>query len=266
MPALTTVNRVGRAKPGATALLVGQSISGGGGERQVVLAHQRYGRGKVIAFPVQDSWVWQMHATTAVDDLTHETFWRQMLRWLVSEVPERVTMTAPDHVAPGEVVPVRAQVNNESFLAVNGAAVTASVLGPSGEPLEIPLEWMVDKDGEYRGSFAASEPGLYRVRVNARVGDSVLTGSEDYVVAHEIQHEMFAAAQRPALLERVARETGGRYYTPETAEALARDIVYTSSGTTVIEQMELWDVPILFIALVALIVFEWLLRRRRGLA
>jgi uncharacterized membrane protein len=266
MPALTTVNRVGRAKPGATALLVGQSISGGGGERQVVLAHQRYGRGKVIAFPVQDSWVWQMHATTAVDDLTHETFWRQMLRWLVSEVPERVTMTAPDHVAPGEAVPVRAQVNNESFLAVNGAAVTASVLGPSGQPLEIPLEWMVDKDGEYRGTFAASEPGLYRVRVNARVGDSVLTGSEDYVVAHEIQHEMFAAAQRPALLERVARETGGRYYTPETAEALARDIVYTSSGTTVIEQMELWDVPILFIALLGVIAIEWLLRRRRGLA
>jgi uncharacterized membrane protein len=266
MPALTTVNRVGRAKPGATALLVGQSISGGGGERQVVLAHQRYGRGKSIAFPVQDSWVWQMHATIAVDDLSHETFWRQMLRWLVSDVPERVTMTAPDHVAPGEAVPVRAQVNNESFLAVNGAVVSASVLGPGGEPLDVPLEWMVDKDGEYRGSFTASEPGLYRVRVSARVGDSVITGSEDYVVAHDIQQEMFGAAQRPALLERVARETGGRYYTPETAEALARDIMYTSSGTTVIEQLELWDSPILFITLLGLIGLEWLLRRRRGLA
>jgi uncharacterized membrane protein len=266
MPPLTTVNRVGRAKPGATALLVGQSISGGGGERQIVLAHQRYGRGKAIAFPVQDSWVWQMHATMAVDDLTHETFWRQMLRWLVSDVPERVTMTAPDHVAPGEVVPVRAQVSNESFLAVNGAAVSASVLGPNGEPLELPLEWMVDKDGEYRGSFTASEPGLYRVRVSARVGDSVIAGSEDYVVAHDIQQEMFGAAQRPALLERIARETGGRYYTPETAEALARDIMYTSSGTTVIEQLELWDSPILFISLLGLIAVEWLLRRRRGLA
>jgi hypothetical protein len=260
------VNRIGRAKPGATALLVGQAISGGGGERQVVLAHQRYGRGKAIAFPIQDSWLWQMHAAISVDDLTHETFWRQMLRWLVSEVPERVGVTAPDHVAPGEAVPLRAQVNNESFLAVNGAAVSASVLGPSGEPVEIPLDWMVDKDGEYRGSFAATEPGLYRVRVSARVGDSVIAGSEDYVIAHDIQQEMFGAAQRPALLERVARETGGRYYTPETAEALARDIMYTSSGTTVIEQLELWDVPILFIALLGLIAAEWLLRRRRGLA
>jgi uncharacterized membrane protein len=156
LPALSTVNRIGRAKPGATALLVGQDSSAGNQAQQVVLAHQRYGRGKVIAFPVQDSWVWQMHATIAVDDATHETFWRQMLRWLVSDVPEPLTMMAPDHVAPGEIVPVRAQVNNESFLAVNGATVKGSVTGPDGQAFEIPLEWIVDKDGEYRGSFTAS--------------------------------------------------------------------------------------------------------------
>ena len=266
LPPLTTVNRVARAKPGATALLVGQAVSGGGGERQVVLAFQRYGRGKAIALPVQDSWLWQMDAAIAVDDLTHETLWRQMLRWLVSDVPDRVAMTAPDHVAPGEAVPLRAQVSNESFLATNGAAVSASVLGPNGEPVDVPLEWMVDKDGEYRGSFTASEPGLYRVRVSSRVRDSLITGREEYVVAHDIQQEMFGAAQRPALLERIARETGGRYYTPETADALARDIVYTNSGTTVIEQLELWDMPVMFIALLGLIAAEWLLRRRRGLA
>jgi uncharacterized membrane protein len=266
LPPLTTVNRVARAKPGATALLVGQAVSGGGGERQVVLAFQRYGRGKAIALAIQDSWLWQMHAAIAVDDLTHETLWRQMLRWLVSDVPDRVGMTAPDHVAPGEAVPLRAQVSNESFLATNGATVTANVLGPNGEPVDVPLEWMVDKDGEYRGSFTASEPGLYRVRVSSRVGDSVITGREEYIIAHDIQQEMFAAAQRPALLERIARETGGRYYTPETADALARDIVYTKSGTTVIEQLELWDMPVMFIALLGLIAAEWLLRRRRGLA
>lgn len=266
MPMLTTVNRVGRAKPGATALLVGQDTSGRGAERQVVLAHQRYGRGKVIAFPVQDSWLWQMHAAIPVEDVSHETFWRQMLRWLVSDVPERVTMTAPDHVAPGEVVPVRAQVNNESFLAVNGAAVRANVTGPDGTPVDVPFEWIVDKDGEYRGSFTAKEPGLYRVSVSARAGDSVITGSDDYVVARDIQQEMFAAAQRRSLLERVASETGGRYYTAQTAEGLARDMVYTSSGTTVTEQLDLWDTPAMFIALLGLIAAEWLLRRKRGLA
>jgi hypothetical protein len=184
----------------------------------------------------------------------------------VSDVPQRVAMTAPDHVAPGEVVTVRAQVNNESFLAVNGASVSANVLGPDGAPLDVPFEWIVDKDGEYRGSFTANAPGIYRMRVSARVGDSVITSGEEYVVAHDIRQEMFGAAQRPELLERIARETGGRYYTPQTAEGLPRDIIYTSSGTTITEQMDLWDTPAMFIVLLGLIGAEWLLRRKRGLA
>jgi hypothetical protein len=207
-----------------------------------------------------------MHATIAVDDATHETFWRQMLRWLVSDVPEPVTTMAPDHVAPGEVVSLRAQVSNESFLAINGAAVKANVIGPDGAALEVPFEWIVDKDGEYRGSFAAEKPGLYRIRVSSRMGDSVITGGESFVVAQDLQQEMFAAAQRRSLLERVATETGGRYYTPESAEALPRDIIYTKSGATVTEQLDLWDTPAMFIALLGLIGAEWLLRRKRGLA
>ena len=31
-------------------------------QEQVVLAFQRYGRGKALAFPIQDSWIWQMDA------------------------------------------------------------------------------------------------------------------------------------------------------------------------------------------------------------
>ena len=55
----------------------------------VVLVFQRYGRGKAFAFTPQDSWVWQMHASMPVEDLTHENFWRQLLRWVVDGCPIR---------------------------------------------------------------------------------------------------------------------------------------------------------------------------------
>ena len=55
---------------------------------QPVLAFQRYGRGKALALPVQDSWVWQMHASMPLEDMTHENLWRQLLRWLVDGVPD----------------------------------------------------------------------------------------------------------------------------------------------------------------------------------
>ncbi len=69
---------------------------------QVVLAYQRYGRGKAIAFPVQDSWLWQMHADIAVEDMTHENYWRQLMRWLVDGVPDHVEAhTSADRVEAG---------------------------------------------------------------------------------------------------------------------------------------------------------------------
>ena len=76
------MNGLRAVKPGATVLLNGVD------ERrrdQVVLASQRYGRGKAIAFPIQDSWLWQMHASMSLEDQTHENYWRQMLRWLVDD-------------------------------------------------------------------------------------------------------------------------------------------------------------------------------------
>ena len=36
------------------------------------------GRGKAFALTLQDSWLWQMHASMPVEDMTHEHFWRQL--------------------------------------------------------------------------------------------------------------------------------------------------------------------------------------------
>src|SRR4029079_8789876 len=84
MPQLTSVNQIDAIKPGATVLL---SATDDRRRDRVVLAYERYGRGKSIACPVQDSWKWQMDATISVEDQTHENFWRQLLRWLVDGGP-----------------------------------------------------------------------------------------------------------------------------------------------------------------------------------
>jgi uncharacterized membrane protein len=71
LPPVTVVNAVTEVRPGATTLLAGAGEGLPG--PQVVLAHQRYGRGKALAFTAQDSWIWQMHADVPADDLSHET-------------------------------------------------------------------------------------------------------------------------------------------------------------------------------------------------
>jgi len=70
---------------------------------------------------------------------------------------------------------------------------------------------------------------------------------------------------RPALLKRLAEDTGGRYYTAADASSLAEDITYLGRGVTVVQEKDLWDMPIVLALLVGLVGGEWFLRRRVGL-
>jgi hypothetical protein len=74
------------------------------------------------------------------------------------------------------------------------------------------------------------------------------------------------AELRTPLLRRIAKETGGRYYPLADASRLAEDVIYTEAGVTVRDARDLWDMPIVFLILAALLGGEWIYRRRRGLA
>ena len=256
LPPISRVNRVGALKPGATALLMGGD--------QVVLAHQRYGRGLVLGLPVHDTWLWQ--TLTPLEDQSHERLWRQLLRWLVSDVPEPVlASTASDRAAPGEPVRISALVNDDRFLRVNDGRVTAEVVTPLGERTEVPLDWTLDQDGEYRGVYTPEDLGLHELRVRVERPEGTSLSAPAYVHVAESPAEFFGAQRRQALLRRIADETGGRYYDAAAATGLAEDVAYAGRGLTVPEERELWDAPVLLLLTVLLLAAEWAWRRRKAL-
>ncbi len=263
LPPLTTVNLLSRAKPGATVLLQGRT--GERGLTRPLLVAQRYGRGRVLALGAQDDWLWQMHADIAVDDSTHEILWRQMLRWLVNDVPDRVEAVADDAFGPGDAVPLRAIVRDSGYLRRNGAAVSASVMGPAGARQDVSFDWSVDRDGEYTAAFVPAGEGVQEVRVRAVSGADTTLSPPAYVRIAEPVEEYFGAERREGLLEQLARETGGRTYTPERATDVARDLNYSASGATTVRRLDLWDAPLVLIMLISMLAGEWVLRRRRGL-
>ena len=264
MPGVTTVNQVRSAKPGATILLTGTTETR---QQQVVLAYQRYGRGKALAFPIQDSWLWKMDAAIPVEDMTHATFWRRMVRWLVDGVPDPVAITSSiDRVEPGEPLKLTAEVVDPAFVEVNDAQVLTTVTAPSGKKTEVPLEWTVSKDGEYKGQFVPDEPGTYAVTTTAVRDGKDLGTSTMHARASAGDAEYFDAAMRSSLLTRVAEDTGGAFFTTDTAASLPEAINYSGRGVTVVEERDLWDMPILLIALMGLVAAEWGYRRQRGLA
>jgi uncharacterized membrane protein len=264
MPPLTTVNELGRAKPGATVLLEGTAE--GDRRSRPTLAFQRYGRGKAVTFAVQDAWLWQMHADIPLEDMRHETFWRQLLRWLVSDVPGRVDIAAVGEGAVDEGIPLRVSVSDSAFVRANGASVRAEVVSPKGERSAIPFEWAADRDGEYTATMVPAENGVHTVNLTAAFGRDTVKGAVGYVRVADPSAEFFGATMRPTVMRQLAEETGGKFYRASDVSRLPQDIVYTTSGATEVQRLDLWDMPVLFVLILSLLGVEWLYRRRRGLA
>ena len=265
LPTLGIVNRIAAAKPGAVTILEG--VSDDLEDPQVVLAFHRFGRGKALVFTPVNTWYWQMAFDIPLEDMTHETLWQQIMRWLVNDVPETVDVsTVVDRFAPGAAVTVTATVLDETFIEVNNAGVIVTITAPSGLTRQLPLDWTIDADGEYEASFIPEEEGFHQIDVRATRGGEELGRGSAYIDVAELSTEAFAAERRTSLLERIAEETGGRWYTPRNVNELPNDLRYSEGGTTVLEVKDLWDMPLVFFLLVGLVGTEWSYRKWRGLA
>lgn len=208
-----------------------------------------------------------MDPSAREDDQTFERFWRQMLRWLTSDVPNRVVATLPaDQANPKSPISIRASVADSLFIPRNDAKVVAHLVSDSGVKRDLPLDWAIDRDGEYRGTFTPDQPGIYTVRVEAQLPSGGVAGDTTYVRVADLNTEYFDAEMRAPLLKRMANETGGKYYTPATVSSLPEDVALSKHGVTVVNQMDLWDMPAIFLLLVALVTAEWTYRKARGLA
>jgi hypothetical protein len=107
---------------------------------------------------------------------------------------------------------------------------------------------------------------MYEVRAAATRGDQALGNSVMHARASAGDSEFFDAAMRQSLLQRIAEDTGGRFFNAKDVSSLPEAISYSGRGVTVVEERELWDMPALFLALVGFIAAEWGYRRMRGLA
>jgi hypothetical protein len=144
--------------------------------------------------------------------------------------------------------------------------VSAEVLSPKGESSPLPFEWATDRDGEYTAMMVPAVNGVHTVNVTAVMGKDTIRSTAGYVRVADPTAEYFGAEMRPAVLRQFADETGGKFYRTSEVSRLPEDIVYTTSGATEVQRLDLWDMPAVFALILGILGAEWLYRRRRGLA
>lgn len=260
LPRLADYQEVSDPKPGATVLALLRTPAG---RSLPLLVTQNYGRGRSAVFATGGSWRWQMQQEPT--DQTQEIFWQQLVRWLVSGTPSLVSGSTPRPVLADEsLVRLEAVVRDKTYLPAADARVEARLMGPAGLSDVIELAPDPLEPGTYRAEWRAEKPGAYLAEIVAFRGaeeagrDTVAFRREDGVA------ENFRAEQNRELLEKLAEQTGGGYYRPEQARRLLDEIVYSEAGITIQETKELWNLPAVFLLLLALKSAEWFLRRRWG--
>ena len=265
LPPLTVVNPMQTIKPGASLLLTAESATDG--ESWVALAVQRYGRGKVAAFAVQNSWLWQMHQDIELEDQTHETLWRQLLRWLVDGVPGRVDLRlSSERLHDGGKLVLQGEIKDAAFEALDEAAARAQLLTPGGLERIVPLTRVAEMRGVYRAEIEVDEPGDYRVQLEFDEGDETLRGIEHRFIVSAAGDEYHGSELNAALLQSLAGQTGGEYVDAADSARIAAGLQERQRGAALLTRHELWDMPLLFALLILSLCAEWAWRRWRRLA
>ncbi len=260
MPQMANYQEVGEPKPGASVLL---ESTPAGKRKFPLLVTENFGRGRSVLLTTGGTWRWKMWLPH--EDKTHATFWQQIFRYMVTDTPGQVVATTPRQVLEDQTrVPIRVEVRDKEYKPVTTAKVQARFLGPDGGSATMELAPVPLEEGIYGGEWTAEKPGSYVAEILAgrdqeEIGRDVLSFRREDGVA-----ENFHTGQNRELLEKLAQQTGGRYYTPDQASKLSQEISYSEAGITTRETRDLWDMPVIFLLAMAIRASEWLLRRKWG--
>src|SRR5262249_2992363 len=258
LPALAASAPLGAPRAGASVLAL--TTAPGGGVFPVV-AVQRYGRGRSMVFAGEASWRWKMMAAST--DRSYEIFWRQAARWLAADSPDPVAITVPDASQPGDVSTVDIDARDPSYVPVPDAKVEATMIAPGGDAASLKLRR--SDNGKFTAVIAPDRAGLYRVRAEARQGSTSLGTADRWFYVGGADREFSDPRLNEGFLRRVARATGGEYVRAAEAARIGSRLRSAVPQDAAPERRDLWHEPWAFLAIVALLSAEWVLRKRWGL-
>ena len=256
-------SKVKRAKPGALVLAEHPTERNQFG-RRILVATQNYNAGRVMVFTPNSSWRWQM--LQSHQDETHQRFWRQVAKWLTTAPKEHLKLDiAKTAYTLKEPVVIQVTATDRRFEPTNQARLRAVLIDETGKRKEIRLEPVLGEDGLYSARFIPNRYGEYTVTATGTLNGESLGEQQTLFEVKPSYAEFSNAELNVALLRALAEGSGGKYYPLEEASQLVQQIPLVESATSTITDVDIWDMPLIFALLLAMLGLEWFLRKRVGL-
>lgn len=264
------VNRIRALKPGASIIATARDEKGG---EIPALAVQRFGRGRTAALMIGDLWRWGMTDVAAHADM--DRAWRQLVRWLIADVPNRVTCTAEPIAADANgAVRVQVRVRDEKFQPVDDATVMVEIepvvfegtSGAAGTSLKLEAEPALSEPGLYQVTYVPRQTGGYRAVASVKNHSGADLGRAEAGWSTDLAAEEFRSlVPNHALLEDIARKTGGQVVAAEELDKFVRRLPELRAPVMETWSYPAWHTPLMFGFALACLLAEWGLRRWKGM-
>ncbi|MEW4489057.1 hypothetical protein AB1L42_13330 [Thalassoglobus sp. JC818] len=263
IPDLEFVNPATDPKPGGRIFATVQDNSSN--EYPAVVA-QQYGHGRSVAVLIGDLWKWSLsRPETDEDDLAR--FWRQLVRWLIADVPQRVEVSL-NPISLGTIPAMNIQVNvrQEDYEPQENAQVTIQVTTPSDEVLELTAEPSLEAPGLFETSYVPRERGAYLASVVTQNEESELPVTAQAGWTSDPKEEEFRnVGFNRELLGRLAQSSGGEVIEIGALDEFVRTLPQRDLPAKQVRTTPLWHTPWLLVTAILCLTAEWGLRRVRGL-
>jgi uncharacterized membrane protein len=270
MAPFQVLNRVKEAKPGASVVA---TVADSRGNSYPALVTQHFGRGRTAALTLGDFWHWGFHDAEAHHDM--DKAWRQLMRWLVTDVPNRVDLAAePQPEDPNGAVSLQVRVRNPKFLPLDNASVSLEVqpvmteraAGAQTNAIHLQVEPSPTEPGLYQATFVPRFTGGYQATAVVTNTDGQEVGRAFAGWSTDLAAEEFRSlSPNIPLLESIAQKTGGEIIPVGGLDRFARDLPRRSAPVMDSWTYPLWHSPAMFAFALACFVSEWGIRRWKGL-
>jgi hypothetical protein len=264
MPGFEVLNTATSVKPGASVLA---SVADAQGQTFPALASQRFGSGRSAALLVGDFWRWGFRDEAMRKDM--DKAWRQMMRWLVTDVPNRFELRVEPKES-SDTVTLQVRAREKNFQALDNAAVqlvVTDIEGGAQETNSVKIKAdAATEPGLYETTFIARRAGAYRVDATVSDANGAEVGRAEAGWTSDPAAEEFRSLKpNRAFLANLAKQTGGEILSPSGLEQFAKTLPNRKAPVMESASIPLWHTPAMFLFALACFVAEWGVRRWKGL-
>jgi len=265
MPGFDILNPTHDVKPGASVMA---TVSDAQSALHPALVAQRFGSGRTAALMIGDLWHWGLRDEAAHRDM--DKAWRQMIRWLVTDVPAPVELRV-DEKSAGGTVALQVIARDKQFQPLDSATVQIFVTPATAQPsltnsIRLLAEASATAPGTFTATYVPRATGGYRAEAVVLDANGAELGRAEAGWASDPAAEEFRSLKpNRALMEKLAKQTGGEVIAANALERFVNSLPNRKVPVTETIAQPLWHTPAMFLFALVCFVGEWGVRRWKGL-